>query len=76
MSTDKMAWRKESIGRGQWEANCSASSHVRKGDTVSFHEGRETVTAWITDTSVMLGAFFISAAPRDGVVAGAGWCHE
>lgn len=72
----KMAWRKESIGRGQWEANCSASSHLRPGDTVSFHESRNTVSAWISGTSVMLGAFFIGADERDGIVAGAGWCHE
>jgi len=72
----KMAWRKESIGLEAWQAKCRASSHVRPGDVVSFTVGVGVINCVIKDTAVFLGAYFANASERDGIVAGAGWCHE
>ena len=72
----KLAWRDEELTIEQWKANCAASSHVRPGEVLSFHEdSRGVVSCWIKDTSVSLGCYFIKGSGTE-IKPSRGWNHQ
>lgn len=75
-----LAWRKEPITLDVWKANCSASSHHHKTDTIAFHEdaARGVWTCWLTSNhgaSIFLGTYFVRGSQNDGILPNTGWNH-
>jgi len=60
----------------QWKTNCAASSHVRKGETLTFHERENVVSCGIEGTMIFLGAYFIAGDKNSGILPNTGWNHE
>ena len=61
----------------EWKRGVVTSSHVRKGDTVTFTDCKRScshgISAGIQGTSVFLGYYFIADDPS---LTGKGWWHD